>query len=430
METYSILLVVIAALFALLLGGAWVFCALGVAGILGIYLLGMDVGGAVAYQVWGAADSFILTAIPLFIFMGEVMLKSGMSASTYSGLTKWVGGLPGGLLHTNVVSCALFAAISGSSVATAATMGTVAIPDQRKRGYDKNLILGSLVASGTLGILIPPSIIMILYGAWMEASVARLFAGGILPGIILSVAFMGYILARCAFNPALASRVRSSWKERLLSLREIWPGVVLILFIMGAIFSGWMTPSETAAVSALATIVIIAVTKGISARLVFESALDALYTSSMILLIYICAKVLVMCLMYLGITAAIPQFVVSLGLPRWAILGVIFLLYLVLGCFFDGTSLLLVSLPLVQPLVIHLGLDIIWFGVIATVLIEIGLITPPVGLNLYVIMSAGKATLGEVVKSSLPFFLILLGSVLLFTFFPQIVTFLPTVLLG
>ena len=430
MDSLIIFILVVIFMFSLLLGGVWVFCALGSAGVLGIFLVGKDLWSALAFQTWGSANTFILTAIPLFIFMGEIMLRSGISSQLYKGVTTWVGQLPGGLLHTNVVSCALFAAISGSSVATAATMGTVAIPDQQARGYDRKLILGSLVASGTLGILIPPSIIMILYGAWMEVSIARLFAGGIIPGIVISLAFMLYIGIKCTVQPELASRIKYSWKERLLSIRDIWPGLVLIIFIMSAIFGGWMTPSETAAVAAAAALVLAIVLRRFSFRLLHESALSAVYTSTMVLLIYVSAKILVMSLIYLGIVTAISSFIGSLGLAPLLVLLLIYLLYLIMGCFFDGTSLLLVTLPVVQPLVMYLGTDLIWFGVIVTILIEVGMVTPPVGLNLYVIMGVSGSSLSEVTKSVIPFFLILLLSIALLTIFPELATWLPEVLLG
>ncbi len=430
MDSLIIFIVVVIFMFSLLLGGVWVFCALGAAGVLGIFLVGKDLWSALAFQMWGSANTFLLTAIPLFIFMGEIMLRSGISSQLYKGVTTWVGQLPGGLLHTNVVSCALFAAISGSSVATAATMGTVAIPDQQARGYDRKLILGSLVASGTLGILIPPSIIMILYGAWMEVSIARLFAAGIIPGIVISLAFMLYIGIKCTVQPELASRIKYSWKERLLSIRDIWPGLVLIVFIMSAIFSGWMTPSETAAVAAAAALVLAIVLRRFSFRLLHESALNAVYTSVMVLLIYVSAKILVMSLIYLGIITAISSFIGSLGLAPLLVLLLIYLLYLIMGCFFDGTSLLLVTLPVVQPLVMYMGTDLIWFGVIVTILIEVGMITPPVGLNLYVIMGVSDSSLSEVTKSVIPFFLILLLSIALLTIFPELATWLPKILLG
>lgn len=428
MSSIVILFLVIVLLFSLLLGGAWVFCALGAAGALGIFLSGADLGSALSLQMWGAANSFILTAIPLFIFMGEIMLRSGISNSLYKGVTTWVGQLPGGLLHTNVVSCALFAAISGSSVATAATMGTVAIPDQQARGYDRKLILGSLVASGTLGILIPPSITMIVYGAWMEVSIARLFAGGIIPGVIISLAFMSYIGIKCSMQPVLASRVASSWKERLLSIKDIWPALLLIVFILLAIFGGLMTPTETAAVAATAALSLSIILRKFSFRLLYDCALSTIHTTTMILLIYVSAKILVMSLMYLGVVTAVPRFIESLDLAPLLVLLVIYVLYLVLGCFFDGMSLLLVTLPFVQPLLLHLGTDFIWFGIVVTVLIEIGLVTPPVGMNLYVIMSVSDRSLSEVVRSVFPFFLILLLSVALLTVFPQLATWLPTIL--
>ncbi|MBA7474399.1 C4-dicarboxylate TRAP transporter large permease protein DctM [subsurface metagenome] len=430
MSSIVILVLIIVVMFLLLLGGVWVFCALGVAGALGIFLFGADWESALSLGIWGSANRFMLTAIPLFIFMGEIMLRSGISKSLYDGVTTWVGQLPGGLLHTNVASCALFAAISGSSVATAATMGTVAIPDQKARGYDENLTLGSLVASGTLGILIPPSISMIIYGAWMECSIAQLFAGGIIPGIIISLTFMLYIGIRCSLQPGLASRTTFSWKERLLSVRDMWPGILLIVFILSAIFAGLMTPTETAAVAATTALVLSMILRRFSLRLLYDSALNTIHSTTMILIIYVSAKILVMSLMYLGVVAAIPKLMESLGLSPLLILLAIYVIYLILGCFFDGISLLMVTLPFVLPLLLYMGTDLIWFGVVVTVLVEIGLITPPVGMNLYVIMSVSGCSLSKVTKSIFPFFCILLIAVALLTVFPQLALWLPRILLG
>ena len=430
MSTIGIALLVVVVLFLLLLGGSWVFLALGVAGTLGVFLVGVDLSSALSRQIWGATSSFIMTAIPLFIFMGEIMLRGGISASIYKGTSTWVGSLPGGLLHTNVVSCALFAAISGSSVATAATMGTVAIPDQQARGYNRRLVLGSLTASGTLGILIPPSLTMILYGAWMECSIGRLFAGGIVPGIIIAAGFMLYIGITCYLNPSLAHREKFSWKDRLLSIKDVWPGVALISFIFGAIFSGMMTPTETAAVAAFAAIVLSIILRSFSFRLLYESALNAIYTATMIMVIYMCAKILVMSLLYLGIVTILPEFVESLDLSHLGVLVVIYLIYLILGCFFDSCSLLMVTMPFIAPLLLYIGADLIWFGVVVTLLLEIGLITPPVGMNLYVIMGVSNCSLGEVVSGIFPFFLVLLSGVALLTVFPQLALWLPNIIFG
>ncbi len=430
MSNLIIGLLVIVLMLSLLMGGTWVFCAMGLAGALGIFLHGADLGSALSRQMWGSTNSFILTAIPLFVFMGELMLRSGMSNSLYKGVTTWVGRFPGGLLHTNVVSCALFAAISGSSVATAATMGTVAIPDQQARGYDRNLILGSLAASGTLGILIPPSITMIIYGAWMQCSIARLFAGGVIPGIIISTLFMLYIGIKCYRNPRLASKAEASWKDRLLSIKDVWPGLLLILFIMLAIFSGLMTPTETAAVAATGAVLLTIILRKFSLRLLYDCALNTIYTTTMIMIIYMAAKILIMSLMYLGLVTTIPKYIASLDLSPVVVLLIIYLLYLVLGCLMDGISLLMVTLPFVAPLLLSLGIDVIWFGIVATVLIEIGLVTPPVGINLYVIMSVGKCSLQEVTRGVLPFFLILLFAVALLTVFPQVATWLPNTIFG
>ena len=431
MSTSTILFVIVAFLFLLMFSGNWIFCALGMAGVLGIWLFGADLGSALALQMWGTTNSFILTAIPLFIFMGEVMLRSGLSTMLYDGITKWVGHLPGGLIHSNIAACALFAAISGSSVATAATMGTIAIPDQEARGYDRGLILGSLAASGTLGILIPPSICMIIYGAWMECSIAQLFIGGVIPGVILALLFMSYIATRCSLQPGLAPRVQSSWKARALSITEMWPGLLLILFIASAIYTGLMTPTETAAVAATMALIIAAALRRFSLRLLYDCGLAAIRTTAMLMIIVVGAKIFVMALIYLRLTIVLPALIESLNMSPVMVLISIYVLYLILGCFFDSISLLLVTLPFVQPLLISLGVDIIWFGVVVTILLEIGLITPPVGMNLYVIIGITKGTsISEMGKAVMPFFFILLGGVALLTAFPQLALWLPSKMVG
>lgn len=430
MSSIVIVILVVIILFSIMLGGGWVFCALGLSGIIGIFLFGVELLPAISYQLWGTTNSFILTAVPLFIFMGEIMYHSGISEGLYNGVTTWVARLPGGLLHTNVVSCALFAAISGSSVATAGTMGTVAVPDQMGRNYDRRLVLGSITASGTLGILIPPSLTMIIYGAWVECSIARLFAGGILPGLIIAMMFMLYIGITCYRRPELAPRVESSWKDRLLSIRDVWPGVSLIIFIFGAIFSGLMTPTETAAVAAAAALFLSAVLRKFSFRLLYDCALNTVYTTAMILIIVASAKIMVMSLIYLGVITAIPHMIESLNLAPVVIFIFIYFMYLILGCLTDSISLLMVTLPFVHPILLYLGTDLIWFGVVATVLLEIGLITPPVGMNLYVMMGVTGCSLPEISKSILPFFLILLIGVALLQVFPQLALWLPGILIG
>jgi C4-dicarboxylate transporter DctM subunit len=431
MSNTELLVVIVCVLFALMSAGNWVFASLGLAGVLGIWLFGANVPTAVSLQMWSSLNSFVLTAIPLFIFMGEVMLRSGISDSLYSGISMWVGKLPGGLLHSNIASCALFAAISGSSIATSATVGTVAIPDQTKRGYDKQLVIGSLSAAGTLGILIPPSLAMIVYGSWMECSVAQLFMGGVVPGILLAVLFSVYIAARCTINPRLTPRVEASWVDRLHSVKDIWPGFMIIAFIMLSIYLGVMTPTETAAVASATSLLIALALRKLTFGIVTECAMNTVRTTAMLMLIVVGAKIFVMALIYLKVTILLPNFIAAMNLSPNMVLVVIYVIYLVLGCFFDGMSLTLVTLPFVQPIILAMGIDPIWFGIVMVVLIEIGLITPPVGMNLYVIMgiSAGT-TLSEMTRAVVPFLAILMLGVLLLNLFPELALWLPSKMVG
>jgi len=430
MSNVALLLVVLVVLFALMAGGVWVFAALGVAGLLGIVLFGAGWQFSAAIQMWGTSNSFVLSAVPLFVFLGEIMLQTGMSGSLYRGVMHWVGRIPGGLLHSNVVACALFAAISGSNVATVAAIGSLAIPEQQARNYDRRLILGSIAAAGTLGILIPPSISMILYGSWMEVSIARLFIGGIIPGIFIALLFMGYIAIRCVINPELSPKVSSNWRNRLYSIKDIWPSVTLILLIIIGIYTGLMTPTETAAVASVFALLLAVVLRKFSLSMVYKSALAAVGTTAMVMIIVIGAKLFVMFLIFAGVTDALSRLMISLNLSPVMVLIFIYFIYLILGCFFDATSLLMVTLPFVGPFAVTMGFDLIWFGVIVTILLTIGHITPPIGMNLFVVVGITRGiTLEEVARSALPFFFLLLVALAVLTIFPQLVTWLPATML-
>ena len=307
----------------------------------------------------------------------------------------------------------------------------MAIPDQEARHYDRSLILGSITASGTLGILIPPSIIMIIYGSWMEVSIAKLFMGGVIPGVIIALMFMTYIVIKCSLQPNLAPRVASSWRERALSIKDIWPSLVIILFIVVAIYTGLMTPTETAAVSAAAALVITLILRRFSFSLLYDCAFNAVHTTAMLMIIVVGAKIFVMALIYLKLTILLPAVIESLNMPPLMVLIFIYVIYLVLGCFFDSISLLMVTLPFVGPILHVLGIDFIWFGIVATILVEIGLITPPVGMNLYVIMGIAKnCSLSEITRAIIPFFLMLLIGVVLLNVFPQLALWLPSMMVG
>ena len=426
MDQTLILVISIACLFLLLAIGSWIFVSLSLAGVLALFLLGGH-QSIIALLSWGAADSWILAAVPLFIFMGNIMLVSGSADDLYTGVSTWLSPLPGGLIHTNIGACAIFAALSGSSTATTATIGSVAIPQQEKRGYDRNLIMGSIAGAGTLGILIPPSINMIIYGAWVEVSIARLFMGGVIPGIILAMGFMVYVAYAAVRAPWRAPRGgRPTPKEMLLSIKLLLPIIIMVAVILGGVYTGWITPTETAAVGCFLAFVIAVLHRKLSWKLLSSAAEKTIVTTSMILIIFVGAHILAHALLRLGITAALQSFIAGSEFPQWLIILLIYFMYIILGCFFDGISMIVITLPIVEPILTGLGIDFIWFGVILILLTEVGMLTPPVGFNLYVMLGIVKdSTIVEVVRSIWPFLVILLLGIALFTVFPQLVLWLP-----
>ena len=339
--------------------------------------------------------------------------------------------IPGGLLHANVLSCALFSAVCGSSAATAATISTVAFPALEKRGYDIRLTLGSLAAGGTLGILIPPSITMIVYGVLVNASVGRLFAGGVIPGIILSMMYMVYIWIKAVRNPRLAPReARVPSRVVLLGLRDLWPVIILSTIILGGIFAGIATPTEAAAVGSSAALVIALAMRGFSWRMLRESLSSTLETTCMIMFIIVGASMFSSFLAVSGAPRAFSALLLGWHLPRLVMLSLIYFLYLFLGCFIDGLSMMIMTIPVVFPLVIALGFDPIWFGIILVILIEVGLLTPPVGINLFVLQGISKKPLIDVVSGSYPFFMVMILGIIVFTVFPSLVLWLPDIIFG
>jgi len=426
MDLTLIIVISVAFLFLLLASGSWIFVTLALAGILALVLLG-GFQGIIALVAWGAADNWILAAVPLFIFMGNIMLVSGSADDLYTGVSTWLSPLPGGLIHTNIGACAIFAALSGSSTATTATIGSVAIPEQQRRGYDRDLIMGSIAGAGTLGILIPPSINMIVYGAWVEISIARLFIAGVIPGIILAMGFMAYVGYAAVRAPWRAPRgSRPTPREMLLSIKLLLPILIMVAVILGGVYTGWVTPTETAAAGCFLAFVLACLQRKASWKLLSDAAEKTVITTCMILAIYVSAHILAHALLRLGITASLSSFIAQGEFSPWLIMLIIYFMYLVLGCFFDGISMILLTLPFVEPILMGLGADLTWFGVILILLTEVGMLTPPVGFNLYVMLGIVKgSTMAEVVRSVLPFMLIILIGIGIFTVLPQLVLWLP-----
>jgi tripartite ATP-independent transporter DctM subunit len=419
--TFSVLLL-------LLLSGIPVAIGLGLVSLIG-YILVLGDSGLSAYVPFNTLNSFVLTAVPLFIFMGEILLRCGISERLYRGTSRWVGGIPGGLLHSNVVSCALFAAICGSSPATAATIGTIALPALEKRNYDIRLSLGSLAAGGTLGILIPPSISLIVYGSLAQTSVGRLFAGGVIPGVILSLMFMAYIayvtIRRIVIAPV---REKTTIKGLILSFTDIWPTIVVMVIVLGGIFGGMVTPTEAAALGASASLLIALILKQLTWSNFSECLQSALNTTCMVLFIVTCASVFSSFLTTVGTARELAAYIIASGVSKWFFLILVFLVMTFLGCFIDGLSMMIVVLPTILPVLRKMGFDLVWFGVIVTVIIELGMLTPPMGINLFVIQGISKRDLTEVLYGSMPFFFIMVLGVVVFTVFPGLILWLPSLM--
>jgi tripartite ATP-independent transporter DctM subunit len=426
-------LILVASLAAMLTAGQWTAFALGICGVLVLYLSkGMLGLSALSSVVWNNANNYILIAVPMFLLMGEVILRSGVSSYFYRGVVVLLGRLPGGLLHANIASCAVFSAVSGSSVATAATVGTVAIPEMLSRGYEPRTVFGSLAAGGTLGILIPPSIVMVLYGALVEESIARLFIAGVLPGLLMAAIFMIFIAVLLLLKPRYAPpRGVGSAGRPAGDARHVLPVLGLLVVVLGSIYAGLATPTEASAVGAAGAI-LLAVGYGSFTRRVFtESLMATVKTTCMVALIIICAQILSTALTYSGVSRAVSEWVMGLGLGKWQFFLALVVLYIVLGCFVDGISMIYMTLPVLLPLIKSFGFDLIWFGIVLTILIELGQITPPVGLNLFTIHAiSGGASFSEVVKGSAPYVILMLLMVILLAVFPALALWLPTTMRG
>lgn len=410
--------------------------ALGAAlGLTGLIILHFFSNGATSLAVdaiWGVFNSFTLSAVPMFILLGEVLLRSGISEKAYSAFSPLFRKVPGGLLHTNIAVCTLFGAVSGSSLSTAAAVGSVAYPEMTKRGYDKDAVVGSLAGGGTLGLLIPPSLSFLIYGALTETSIGRLFAAGIVPGFLVGGMFMFYLLVKCMRNPNIAPRddAHISRRETLAGLKQIWPLLALIVAVIGSIVGGLATPTEAAGVGVVLAVLLSSLWGDLTFRKLIEAVYHSVLLFSSIGFMVLGATILAQSVSILGIPQHILGSVAGSGLGAYSILLIVIFIYLILGCFFDGLSLMIMTLPVVFPLLTGLGFDAIWLGVIITIVIEIGQVTPPVGLNLSVLsaLTNNEVSLGRVAKATIPYWLIHLFAILVLTLFPALALFLPNLL--
>ncbi|KPU83482.1 membrane protein [Marinosulfonomonas sp. PRT-SC04] len=380
--------------------------------------------------VWSTSNNATLIAIPFFVLLGEILVRSGLAERTYKALDRWVSWLPGGLIHANIATATMFSATSGSSVATAATVATVAMPQAEKLGYDQKLFSGAIAAGGTLGIMIPPSINLIVYGFLTQTSIPRLFLAGLLPGILLALGFVLITVIICTIRPQLGGPRRVfPFSEMLNALVQLVPIIILFSVIIGTIYKGWATPTEAAAVGVAGSMVIAAFFGGISWAMISEAVVGTIKITSMIMLVVIGASFLNFTLASAGLGTELSNFLSGLGLSPLGLMFVVVCIYIVLGFFIETLSLMVVTIPIIVPLVVAEGFDPIWFGILMIVLIEMALITPPVGLNLYVVQGARKSgKISDVMLGSIPFVLVMLLMVVALIAFPQIALFLPSAL--
>ncbi len=422
------LFTVLFTVFAFLLSGTWIALSLlATAGISLELFTNMPVSKIWAQALWNSLNNWALAALPMFIFLGEMIMRTRMSELLFEGLKPWVQFIPGRLLHINVVGSAIFAAVSGSSPATVATIGKITLGQLDQEGYDKALSYGSLAGAGTLGLLIPPSIVLIIYGVLGEVSIGRLFIAGVLPGLLLAGLYSGFVAARVMLNPKLAPTHRESysWRERLVSLGKLFPVAFLILFILGSIYTGFATPSEAAALGVLGAIVVAALLGDLSWRNLIDSVKGTINTSAMICFIIVGASFLSVAMGYLHLPAAVASYIATLGLSPYALILLFTLFYIVLGFFLDGISMIVMTLPITLPVAVLSGFDPVWFGIFLVLVIEAGQITPPVGFNLFVLQGLTDQPLEKIVMAALPFFFIIMFAIVLITAFPKIVLLLP-----
>ncbi len=423
---------ILLALVALFLGaGMWIFAGLAFVGAGALYIV-LDfslarIGTIATKVISSSAISWELAAIPIFIWMGDIIFRTDMSLRLFRGLSPLVSRVPGGLLHTNVFGCTIFAAISGSSTATTATVGKITIPELMRRGYDLSMASGSLAGAGSFGLLIPPSIAMIIYGVLAEVSIAKLFAAGLLPGLMMAALYSGYIiivaLIRPGIEPELHERVRII--EIFYGILELIPIGVLMVVVLGSIYSGLATPSEAAAVGVACAIAITALTHQFSFKLMAESLMATIRISAMICILIACSAFLSAAIAFLHLPLQITNGIAQLELSPYGVLVILAVLYIVLGMFIDGTSMTVMTVPIAVPLIVQAGFDPLWFGVFLVIMIELSALTPPVGLNLYILQGLTSADMGRTILAALPFFLLLCVGTVLLAAFPQIALWLP-----
>jgi C4-dicarboxylate transporter, DctM subunit len=402
-------------------------------GAIGGYLAyGMPLIELMGGVIWGSLNNSTMLAIPLFMLLGEILLRSGIADRMYDALAVWLGRMPGGLLHTNIATCTLFSATSGSSVATAATVGTIALPALSKRDYPIRMSLGSLAAGGTLGILIPPSINLLVYGSLANVSVGKLFMAGILPGLMLALSFSIYIFFAHPSAHRDETAIKFPLKERILLLRHLVPPLIIFGVVMGSIYGGLATPTESAALGVTSALILAGLSGKLNLALLINCSYLAARTTGMVVIVLVCALLLNVTISMVGATQVVTQWIADLGLNRVSLLFVLIAFYLLLGMFMDAMSMLVLTVPIAVPVVMAVGIDPIWFGIFIVIMSEIALITPPVGMNLFVVQGVRKdgGSFADVAWGSMPFVVIMLASTLLFIAWPGLILWLPDLMSG
>ncbi len=420
--------VLIALMFVVLGSGLWIGLAL-----LGVALVGMEwftarpAGDSMALTIWGSTSSWTLTALPLFLWMGEILFRTRLSSDMFKGLAPWLERIPGRLLHTNVIGCTIFAAVSGSSAATCATIGKITLPELKKRGYPDDIALGTLAGAGTLGLLIPPSIIMIVYGVAADVSIAKLFVAGVIPGILLAALFMGYIMIWALRHPGQipAAESRTTLLEKLHASRHLIPVVVLIGVVLGSIYSGIATATEAAALGVAGALGLAAVEGSLNWRSFREGLAAAARVYCMIGIILAGAAFLTLSMGFIGLPRHLAEWIGTLGLSPAMLLVLLVVFYLLLGCFLDGISMVVLTMAVLLPTVQAAGFDLIWFGIFIVLVVELAQITPPVGFNLFVLQGLTRRQITDIARTAMPLFFLMVGAVVLIYLFPAIVTWLP-----
>lgn len=421
------IVVFLGALLVMLGSGVWVGASLLACAIIGMELFANSpIGASMATTIWGSQSSWTLTALPMFIWMGEILFRTRLSEILFKGLTPWMSGLPGGLLHVNVAGSAIFAAISGSSAATVATVGKMAIPELRKRNYPEKMIVGTLAGAGTLGLLIPPSISLIIYGVAVNESIAKLFIAGIIPGIVLALMFMSYVAIWGLVKGGNIETERHSWRQKVVALKDLLPVMVLILSVIGSIYSGVATATEAAVLGVVGSLLLSWLQRSLSMDTFRESLFGAVRTSAMIAFILAGSTFLSLAMGFTGIPRGLAEVIGHLELTPLMLIACLTVFYIILGCFLDGISSIVLTMAVIEPMVRAAGFDMIWFGIYLMVVVEMAQITPPIGFNLFVLQGMTGHDMGFISRASVPMFLIMCLAVVVLVWFPQLATFLPS----